>query len=118
MPQGHPTHCGCEDAGKTIRSDSASTPVSEQAYVVMRNERDGFALKWGRAVAHAESLEEQRDSLLGALEALLKHEGTVDDTGIGEMDSEVLQDARAQAKDVIETTRAHIQHKGSVIKDD
>lgn len=43
----------------------------------------------------------ERDMLLMALVDLLEHEGTVDYTGIGEMPSEALGRARAQAFSVI-----------------
>jgi hypothetical protein len=42
--------------------------------------------------------ERQRDQLLAALKELLEHEGTVACTGIGEMPSEELENARSQAQ--------------------
>ncbi|NVL49825.1 hypothetical protein F2S72_08745 [Pseudomonas syringae pv. actinidiae] len=42
--------------------------------------------------------ERQRDTLLAALKCLLEHEGTVSYTGIGEMPSEELEEARKQAQ--------------------
>jgi len=45
------------------------------------------------------------DRLLSALEALLEHEGTVDDTGIGEMPSQALEDARHGAMILIEEVK-------------
>jgi hypothetical protein len=50
----------------------------------------------------------QRDALLSALEALYEHEGTVEWTGIGEMPSEGLQQARRQAAKVMEKIRADL----------
>lgn len=50
----------------------------------------------------------QRDALLSALEALYEHEGTVEWTGIGEMPSEGLQQARRQAAKVIDEVRADL----------
>jgi len=42
------------------------------------------------------------DTLLTALKALLEHEGTVEYTGIGELPSQALQDARQQAQSAIQ----------------
>lgn len=67
----------------------------------MRGDRDAWALKWQKAVTYGATLEQQRDSLLTALEALLEHEGTVDHTGIGDFPSEALQTARSHANSVI-----------------
>lgn len=50
--------------------------------------------------------QQQRDDLLAALEALLEHEGTVDVTGIGELPSEALLQARAQAEATIAAVKA------------
>lgn len=49
--------------------------------------------------------EAYRDRLRRALEALLEHEGTVDDTGIGEMPSQALEDARHGAMILIEEVK-------------
>lgn len=46
----------------------------------------------------AVNAERQRDKLLAALKALLEHEGNMTYTGIGEMPSEELEDARSQAQ--------------------
>lgn len=50
------------------------------------------------AQARAVNAERQRDTLLAALKSLLEHEGTVSYTGIGEMPSEELEEARKQAQ--------------------
>ena len=46
--------------------------------------------------------EHQRDTLLAALKALLQHEGTVVFTGIGELPSDELEEARRQAHKAID----------------
>lgn len=48
----------------------------------------------------------QRDLLLVALEDLLEHEGTVDQTGIGDFPSEALVAALSQAADAIEAVKS------------
>ena len=54
------------------------------------------------AVAQAVKAEHQRDTLLAALKALLQHEGTVVFTGIGELPSDELEEARRQAHKAID----------------
>lgn len=54
----------------------------------------------------AVNAERQRDQLLAALKALLEHEGTVAYTGIGEMPSEELENARSQAEIAIREVEA------------
>lgn len=51
--------------------------------------------------AYCRALEQSRDSLLEALQALLEHEGTVVVTGIGEFPSEELDAARKQSERAI-----------------
>lgn len=58
--------------------------------------------------------ERHRDSLLMALEALLKHEGTVEYTGIGEFPSEALEDARREAHRIIEEVKTSKQQEPSL----
>lgn len=50
--------------------------------------------------------ETQRDNLLAALKALLEHEGTQVETGIGMMEPDELQEARNQAQAVIREVEA------------
>jgi hypothetical protein len=50
--------------------------------------------------------ETQRDNLLAALKALLEHEGTQVETGIGMMEPDELQEARKQAQAVIREVEA------------
>ena len=57
-----------------------------------------------RDTACLKAVEQSRDALLAALEALLKYEGTVDQTGIGELPSEELIAARKHAQAVIAAT--------------
>lgn len=54
------------------------------------------------AVALTVKAEHQRDTLLVALKALLQHEGTVVFTGIGELPSDELEEARRQAHKAID----------------
>lgn len=55
----------------------------------------------------------QRDRLLAALVDLLKHEGTVDHTGIGDFPSEALGKARCEAIAAIQDANAgSTSHRG------
>lgn len=59
--------------------------------------------------AESRALKAERlcDTLLAALKALLEHEGTVEHTGIGELPSEALQDARQQAQSAIQEAESN-----------
>lgn len=65
--------------------------------------RDGefFCEKCTPAEDELSRVTRQRDMLLAALQAMLEHEGTTESTGIGEMPSEALEEARKQAHAVI-----------------
>lgn len=74
-PQGHPTYCGCRSAEPDRYASPDYCLALEQERDFLRSERDIWEAKWQKAVSHGSTLELQRDTLLAALDSMMRDTG-------------------------------------------